>query len=276
VIPEKSLRNPRNELEEIGERQMGNFHVNEAYEYVGVQSPLALGYMQSSAYDGQVIPVGPLLRWRVEAGARQRERERFFAAMGAAGKIVVYSPSASFASIFHVAQNPDEVLSSMADLAGVVAGMPGVYLVLRLHPSDAVGRGEIEALLDLPASVVVDDDSVRASFAGALALADVLVSNVSTTAEQALDNGIPVVLYDKWGRYNHLGAPVVEDGGPQALSPAYYVPARAQLGPTLRWVLERHPPGTALPASARARYTYGWDAVEGFYDFVGQMLEARP
>lgn len=191
--------------------------------------------------------------------------------MGAPGKVVVYSPSTSFSSIFHVAQSQDEILGSMADLAEVMAGMPGVYLILRLHPQQAIRKSEVEALLDLPPNVVVDDGN-RASFASVLALADLLVTNVSTTAEQALNNDIPVILYDRWARYNHLDAPAVRAGAPQELSPAYYVPARDHLGPALSWVLEHQPPGTALPPPARARFAYDWDAIAGFYDFVGRML----
>lgn len=70
VIPYKSLGSPKNELEVIGERQMGAFFVNDAYAYAGVQSPFAFGYLQSTAYGGQALAVGPLLRVRGDAVRR--------------------------------------------------------------------------------------------------------------------------------------------------------------------------------------------------------------
>ena len=271
IIPVKVLSRPKNELEEIGELQIGRTQFSSEYSFAAVQTPLALGYMQHVGYTGQFVLTGPLIRSRVAAAERRQQRANFFQEMGAPGKVVVYAPSMKRKHALHVVQTPDEVLSSMADIVETVTGMEGMYLILRLHPNTVVKRDAVEALIDLPPGVTISHTD-RHSFSSVLALADVLISNASTTTEEALLNGVPVILYDKWARYNHLDAPVVRTGVPDGLSPAYYVSSREHLGSTLEWVLNMHPPGTPLPPALLERYVFQEDLTQNFYDFVGRMV----
>lgn len=271
VIPLKGLVRPKNNLEEMGEVQIGRGQLSSDYRYAAIQTPLARDYARHVGYAGEIVPTGPLIRVRVDDDERRRQRDRFFQEMGAPGKIVVYAPSMKRLHSFHVVQTLDEVLSSMEDLVETVSGMKGVYLVLRLHPDEMLTRSDVETLVALPPGVTISG-SDRRSFSGVLALADVLVSNASTAAEEALLHGVPVILYDKWARYNHLDAPEVHAGLPDSLSPAYYVPCREGLSPTLDWVLRNQPLGTPLPPASLERYVFPTDLSQTFYDFVGRMV----
>ena len=74
----------------------------------------------------------------------------------------------------------------------------------------------------------------RSSFAHDLAPADLLITNMSTSSEEAIQNGIPVILYDRWNRYNHLDAPAISGDMPRELSPVYYVSSEEMLARSTR------------------------------------------
>ncbi|NLG49348.1 MAG: hypothetical protein GX552_04465 [Chloroflexi bacterium] len=271
LIPMKALVPPGSNVEGMGIGQIGIELVTEDFPYVAAQSPLTAGYLEWSGYGGQRIETGPLIWSRLTDADREEQRQRFFERMGGPGAILVYAPSNKWMAPFHVAQTRDEVLSTAADLAEMVADWRNLYLVLRLHPAPSLTIADVETLVDLPRNAVVDTGN-RVSFAGVLALADALVTDTSTAAEEAIQNGIPVLLYDRWARYNHLKAPAVTADHPDALSPAYYVTARETLASTLEWILENHPVGTDVPEGLKRRFVYAEGHREAFYQFVGQAL----
>lgn len=270
LVPMKTLVEQQNDLESLGQRQVGQEMVTNDFPFAAVQSPLAMKFMQHAGYRGQLVHTGPLIWAKIDEPERQRQRARFFQEMGAPGKVIVYAPSMKKVHNYYVTQTLDEVLSSMADIVEIVSEMDGNYLILRLHPDWAANHHVIEMLIDLPRGVTISLTG-RHLFSGVLALADVLISNASTTSEEALLNGVPVVLYDKWARYNHLDAPEVRTGIPDDLSPAYYVSAKAHLGSTLDWVQRNHAPGTPLPRARTDRYIFQEDLSHNFYDFVGRI-----
>lgn len=275
LIPIKALVRPQNDVEAMGFDIIGREIFGNDPAAAAAQTPLALDYMQYAGYTGEIVTTGPLTRARVDPAVRRQERQRFFAARGGPGKIIVYAPSVKLSHPFHVVQALDEVLESMADLIQATAGLASTYLVLRLQDSEmnALTRSDVETLLDFPQNVVISD-TPRTGFARVLALADVLVSNASTTAEEAVLNAIPVVQYDKWARYNHLQAPVVH-GVPEGISPAYYVTAQEELRPALHWVLCNHAAGQELPAEMLSKYVFQEDLRYHVDAFVAQALSPK-
>lgn len=274
VIPQKTLVEPKNGLEAIEESHIGRAQVTDQYSIAAAQTPQSLAYMRHANYRGKVICTGPLILSKVDLDQRHERREQFFQTAQYPGRIVLYAPSMKgrISSRFYVVETLDEVMSSMAEVVESVSELEDTYLVLRLHPGDALKRNEIETLLDLPANVTIDDGG---PFADTLALADVLVSYSSTCTEEAIQNGIPVVLYDKWGRYNHLDAPQVHNDIPDSLSPAYYVTSKAQLSRSLRWVLETHAAGAEVPEALCYRYVFSGDHTRNFYDLVGSLVDQK-
>lgn len=274
VIPSKTLVMHGDPLGVIGESHVGREIVTNDYTYAAVQTPLALGYLDGTGFAGKKILTGPLVWVKVNHLKRERLREQFFASTGAPGKIVMYAPSARRIPYFHVVETMDEVLSSMADIVAAMGHLEHAYLVIRLHPDHYIGRSDVETLINLPGNVVINDSS-RESFVDALSLADVLISNASTTTEEALQNRIPVILYDKWARYNHLNAPTVHGIIPDGPSPAYYVTSQAQLTSTLTWVLENQAANLPIPVDLMARYVFPQDLSRNFYDFLARILRVQ-
>lgn len=272
VTPTKTLARHDNRLGNIGERQIGIEIITNEYAFVAVQTPQTQRYLEGMGYTGQMIFTGPLVWSKISSARREQERAKFFQASGAPGHIVVYAPSARRIPYFHVVQTMDEVLSSMVDIIEALAGKKGIYLILRLHPDHYISRRDIETLVQIPENVIIND-SGRSSFADVLALADVLISNVSTTTEEALQNHIPVILYDKWQRYNHLNAPPVEGKVPSGVSPAYYVSSKQHLGSTIEWVLAAQAAHLRPPQELATQYVFEPGYEETFYGFVRQVLE---
>lgn len=241
--------------------------IADCYPFAAVQTPMAQSYLERAGYKGQLVLTGPLIRASVDKQERHRQRAHFLEQVGCPGKIVVYAPSMKRVHPYYVVQTLDEVLSSMSDLAQIASQQQDLHLILRLHPDGVVTRADVQTLIDLPPNVTISDTG-RHLFAGILALADVLVTNVSTTSEEGLLNGVPVILYDKWARYNHLDAPTVGDNAPDTLSPAYYVTSKAALASTLPWVLAHHSHSAALPPALWERYIFARDLSANFYDVV--------
>jgi len=67
-----------------------------------------------------------------------------------------------------------------------------------------------------------------------------LISYSSTTIEEALQNKIPVLLYDKQGKYCHIPCPVLAPSIEPQISSCYYVHSEDNLQWALNWLNENH------------------------------------
>jgi hypothetical protein len=271
VIPFKTLAKPHDEVAASGVAQIGRDMLNGIYPVAGVQSPLALEYAQATGYSGQLLPVGPLLRPTIDPGTRAHARARLAEATGRTGPVIVYAPSMKDISPLYVTENLDEILHSMQCVIEAGKAHPEAIVILRTHPDPSFRSPELRRLLELPPNVRISDGADRESFVEILALADVLISNMSTTAEDAIRNGIPVILLDLWERYNHFAAPTIRET-PLELSLAYYVCSVEALVGTLQWVLAHHPVGALLPDALKTRYVFGEEAKTAFFAWIGQQL----
>lgn len=237
LIPFKTLGKPKNELEAIGLGQIGRDMLTDAYEHVAVQSPLVLAYAKQASYSGKLTRVGPVLRPAVTDTARHQARKRLFATTGSFAHVVVYAPSMKITSPFWVTETPDEVLRSMQDVIDVTAAIPDLLLIIRVHPDLADSIGETKGLLSLHSHVLMTAARDRSTFHEIGAVANLFISNMSTVTEEAIANNIPVILYDPWQRYNHLGAPVFSPEQ-NVIAPAYYVPDKANLRAAIQGCLD--------------------------------------
>jgi hypothetical protein len=149
--------------------------------------------------------------------------------------------------------------------------MEDVHLVFRIHPGDAITKEEIYKLLPVPSNVSVSDSG---TFEDVLAAADLLLSFSSTAVQEALINYIPVLLYDRWNRYNHLGAAGVEDPAAPGIAAAYYVHEKDRLAQGIRWILDRHA-GEKVSRELFKDYVYTDDRSPRFFDFVEQCLKPK-
>jgi UDP-N-acetylglucosamine 2-epimerase len=169
---------------------------------------------------------------------------------------------------FYVLESIDELLSAMQEVFDVVSQMEEVHLIFRIHPGDAITKAEIYSLLDVPANVSVSDSG---TFEDVLAAAHLLVSFSSTAVQEALVNHIPVLLYDKWNRYNHLDADRVENPVPAKVASAYYIDKKENLATSIPWILEQHTK-KEITGDIFKKYAFSNDHFKNFIEFVEKCL----
>jgi hypothetical protein len=169
---------------------------------------------------------------------------------------------------FYVLESIDELLSAMEDVFEVVSQMEDVHLIFRIHPGDAITKDEIYSLLYVPVNVSVSDSG---AFEDVLAAAHLLISFSSTAVQEALVNHIPVLLYDKWNRYNHLDADRVEYHFPGKIASAYYINKKENLASSIPWILEEHTKKD-VTVEIFGKYVFLNDHFKNFIDFVEKCL----
>lgn len=98
-----------------------------------------------------------------------------------------------------VAETADEYLHGIETLAATVEKMDGIELVVRVRPKREVDMPTVERSLGNRRNVTVC--STEQDFLEQLAESDLLVAHFSTTVEQALQMGKPVLLWGSTNRY---------------------------------------------------------------------------
>ncbi len=260
VIPQKGLVAPSNEYARIEEHYIGMAQVTDDFDYTAAQSPLVAQYLQWSGYKGKVLETGNLALSKIKCGAREEKI-----------KTLVYAPSMKSRKScrFYVLESLDELMASIRDVAAACAQLPDTRLIIRLHPGEPITRKEIESLLELPPNVSISD---KGTFEEVLSTAHLVISYSSTSIQEALLNGVPVVLYDRWKRYNHLDVPRVENRHPGKLAAAYYIDEPSNLSSSLRWILDNHE-HLAKPYELFKEYVYPARCAESFFQVVKKCCE---
>ncbi|MCP5106811.1 MAG: hypothetical protein GY950_25735, partial [bacterium] len=274
VIPQKTLLKPSNEFARIEEFYIGRAQVTDTFANAAAQSPLITDYLKWSGYNGNIIETGNLIFARLDAGKRKARRKIFLKEIGGneRTKIIVWAPSMKTRKSrrFYVLESIDELMSAMSDVFETVARMKDVHLVFRIHPGDAITKAEIYDLLSVPANVSVSDSGI---FEDVVSAADLLISFSSTAVQEALINFIPIVLYDKWNRYNHLDADEVKNGKPGKMSPVYYIHDRNDLSSSLEWILNEHTTKDVPPEIfEKTIFLKDNDKFKNFMNFVEQCI----
>lgn len=234
IIPQKGLVAPAAELPGLEQHYIGRAQVTEAFSHAAAQTPYIRDYLKWAEYEGEVLETGSLIFSRINPNT-----QRHSIAVPEGKHIIVYAPSMKSrkAHRFYVLETLDELMSSIEDVVNAVAALPDSHLVMRIHPGEPVTRKEIEGLMDLPENVTISDSG---TFEEVLSAAALTISFSSTSIQESLINGVPVVLYDKWNRYNHLDAPEFKEGQLTPMSSSYYINETERLRPALRWILDNH------------------------------------
>ncbi|MCU0284919.1 MAG: CDP-glycerol glycerophosphotransferase family protein [Acidobacteria bacterium] len=268
VIPQKTLVVPANEIARIEERYIGRAQVTDTFANAAAQSPLVTKYLKWSGYKGNIIETGNLIFARLNGRVTKKKRMP-------GKKVIVWAPSMKTRKSrrFYVLESIDELLSAMADVFDVVSQLEDVHLIFRIHPGDAITKKQIYTLLKVPDNVSVSDCG---SFESVLAMADLLISFSSTAAQEALINHIPILLYDKWHRYNHLDAEEIKNGVPAQVSAVYYFTEKKHLLPGIKWIMEEHI-AKKIQADIFKDYAF-WDddlKFDNFINFVEKCLKEK-
>ena len=213
--------------------------INTPYQYVALQTPLAKEFISDVRVKSEPVITGPLLFGRkIRPSADTNELKRRYAKDS--DKIILHAgtPKHRSATRFLNYETLDEYIDGMISLANAVSQLDGVHLIIRFRSIDGLTPEDLKVLLPMSGSCSIASGG---DFASYLYLADLLVSFSSTTIEEALQNDIPVLLYNKYNRYRHItGTELSPAASKIEASAVYNVNREDDLLFGLQWILANH------------------------------------
>lgn len=216
---------------------------NELTDVAAMWSPFSMAVLQTQAKTGGkgLIPV----RLEYPANSNSTNKTRPLRVLHAGN----YQNWTDFFP--WVAETASEYLHALEDLAAAVEKMDGIELVVRVRTKLEVDANTVEHSLGHRRNVSVcgtDQD-----FLEQLAASDLLVAHFSTTVEQALQMGKPVLLWGSTDRYQQFpGRETPPEGG--QMDRVYVVRRPDALPAMLAGIRDamRATPDEGLPAAAYA------------------------
>ena len=228
-IPHGTVVPPKNETEEIVNRNIGESVILNKYPSVAVQTPLAKEFLNHCEHSSEDIVTGPLIF------SRKSNVDRSDKIINILHAVTLKSRNSMK---FWGVEHNDEFVSSLSDLISVVDSMNNIRLTVKLHPafSENFTREDLSQLLPAAESYSISDRTLEEE----LSVADLVVSFSSTVIEEALfeSNKIPVVLYDKWDRYQHYKALNLSDEVFKPF-PLYYINSRKALEKNINSIITK-------------------------------------
>jgi hypothetical protein len=174
---------------------------------------------------------------------------------------------ARYTERYYFVETESELLSSLSDLVNAVNDM-NAKLLIRLHPGFYLNDAEIRTLLPKSARVIIHR---HGTFKEALTVSDLVVSYSSTVIDESLINKIPVILYDKWNRYNHFSTAVFENNKSSGVFPVCYVNDSSKLKEGISYVFKMAKT-TKKEEIDVSKYSYANAYKDGLYNFVQEAL----
>jgi hypothetical protein len=234
---------PENEYEMIEWQEHGLGLINTPYRYVALQSPLAKAYTDKITIRSTPIITGPLLFANISRHG-DNGKERLLTTKNIFGykdKIILLhadTPRLRGTFRFYVYQTVDEYIAGLNLLINAVERVKGFHLLIRFRPQYYLSEEHLKSLLIKSDCYSIHSDG---AFEDYLSAADMLISYSSTTIEEALQNKVPVMLFDPHGKYSHIkGSQVLDLNQPVKIDSCYYIGREADLADLLRWLKENH------------------------------------
>lgn len=229
--------------------------VDTPYEYLALQTPLIERFLADISVHRKTIITGPLIFGRqCRNGADNSELRNSFALQGE--KIILHAstPKHRQGHRFLNYETIDEYVDGLAALVRAVDKIEGIKLIIRYRPIDGLNAEELRHLLPVSDKYFIACDG---SFADYLSIASLLVSYSSTTLEEALQNNIPILVFNKYNRYEHIKGkelyPNLADMTPTAV---YNVNSEENLLPALQWIYKNHLCRDITPEGLFDKYKY--------------------
>jgi len=165
---------------------------------------------------------------------------------------------------FYSVETYDELFKSLQIIINVVDNVEMTKLIIRFHSGFPLRDDEIRTLLPSSGRYTINRIG---SFEDALSVSNALISYSSTAIDEALLNNIPVLLFDRWKRYNHFNTTVFQDNSTPGIFPVCYVNDDHKL----KYAIE-HLRNTCKTKEMNhidmSRYRYSEDYSENLYAFI--------
>lgn len=165
-----------------------------------------------------------------------------------------------------LAETPDEFAKTILDIAKVVSLIPKANLVIKLKKRKKECNDiAIEKLMPNYANVKIKSTD---SFASELPECDLVVSNLSTTIDEAIESGTPVLLYSANGRYQHLQGKS-EMPTEQGRAAIYTPEPDSNLKEFILAIIKAH---KNKPLREEEYESYLWSKADSMKSFVGKVV----
>lgn len=151
-----------------------------------------------------------------------------------------------------ISETSDEFLLGMERLAEAISRVDGVELVFRVRPKREVDAETLSRRIRHRPNIQVCD--TEEDFLTQLASCDLLVAHFSTTVEQALQMGKPVLLWGSTQRYRQFEGQTVLPSS-QCRAPVYVVSREEELPAMLAAIRDAHQ-GRPLTDEETTRYRH--------------------
>lgn len=262
-----------NKFADIEWSEHGSGLMNTPYKYLAVQSPWALEYLNEKPAHSVLFITGPLLFTKIRNGKNQRGylRKKIIPAYYDSTVVLhAGTPKPFQSSRPYVYETIDEYIENINSMISVIGQIENVHLIVRFRPSAYLKTNDFIKLLNKSDCYSVHTEG---SFADYLSISDILVSYSSTAIEEALQNKIPVLIYDPQGRYCHIkdAQSLTASSNPEIYS-CYYTDSEKNLSWAIRWLLENHL-SKEVPDSIWEKHVF---TEEKMVDLTSQFKELFP
>lgn len=252
---------PNNKIEEIEQHRLSqNLISSRNFEYTLAQTPLAYKHAEYFKFSNRTIKAIPVVFAKTNFVEGEELKKSFNIPL--TSKVIVYAVAQRKRSSirFHVFEIEDEYLSTMKDLVNAVNKIDNTYLIIKLHPSTDISETDFANYLPPSTKLRVIK---KENFSKVLSSCDLLVSYSSTTIEEALQNRIPVILYDKWKRYSHIDFYKYDNSSANhpGTNPGYYVTEYKYLDKVIKLALEDN-------SKVFKNYIFDKDKVKSLRDII--------
>ncbi|MCA9398922.1 MAG: hypothetical protein KC618_04170, partial [Candidatus Omnitrophica bacterium] len=261
---------PNNKYEHIENFRLATSVIINTYKYVAVQTPWTNRFLD---YYGDKRPrlfTGPLLYSKITKDDCLKNRKEFVGSNNNI-KLILHATTLKRGrrGRLHITETLDEYISGLSDLVRAVNQLSDVFLVIRPHPVCDMTDEQLLALL--PASEKIKIFR-KGTFSSVLSAVDMLISYSSTCIEEALQNKIPVVLFDKWKRYNHFNIEETQSSLQLKRNPVFYITKPEILSASMDKILKIFDVDP-LDEADLALYKYPEDYINNFYNFINEVIE---
>jgi len=244
------------------------------YTHVALSTPVQeahLRYFKDKYRDitNEEIKTGPLVFARVSKNERSLWKKNAGIDPDTAVITHAVTTKARIGERFYFLETLDEFLSSLHDLVDTVNELGRVKLVIRVHPGFYLSDEEIRTFLPASDKYIIHR---YGPFSEVLGATDVLISYSSTTIDEALISGIPVLLYDKWKRYNHFMTDAFDPGKEGNYFPVCYVSGKEYFKDAIASMLKKSD-AVRKHETDFTQYVYNGDHGDRFFSFIGESLK---
>jgi hypothetical protein len=232
-----------------------------------------LSYLKNKPSNSIPIITGPLLftKTRRDEDYKSRIKKRIIPQHY--DKIIILhagtpKPAQSLRPIVY--ETTDEYIENINSLIRAIDKFEEVHLIVRFRPS---GYLQLNDFLELLTTSDCYSVHSKCTFEDYLTISDLLASYSSTTIEEALQNMVPVLLYDSQGKYCHIkDAQVLDPSLNINVDSCYFIDSEKKLEWGLNWLIENHFKNDNVSASMWKRHNFSDGETVNLSSFFGNLF----